>query len=75
MAAFRTVPEIRRHQIIQDSVEDINVRLVSTANVDEAVTAVIKEIFGYLPAGLKITYLDDIPPLPNGKFQFSICRI
>lgn len=72
---LRDLPGMRQYQVIQDTIEDFTVNINSAEPLDEAIRKLFIDHFGYLPEGLKIEYMDEIPKGDNGKFYHSICRV
>ena len=70
---YREIAPIRQYQLIQRSLDLVEVRLVSdspvTAEQEHALTAIIHEWMGY-PFRLQFIYFDnEIPRGPGGKFE------
>lgn len=63
---------VRQYQLVQTSVEDIDIRLVAEQPLSDAETAEIsahlQRNFGH-PFRINFIYVDEIPREPGGKFQ------
>jgi phenylacetate-CoA ligase len=70
--SLTAVAPIRQYQIVQTSVDDITARLVVprklTGEEEEKVKKIICDRLGY-PFALTLTYHDEIPRDPGGKFE------
>ena len=76
---FRDIAPIRQYQLIQHSLEEIEVRLVvdsaPTTDQEAQLTAVIREALGH-PFALRFAYFErELPRAPNGKFEEFVCAI
>ena len=71
-AEFGTIKPVRQYQMVQTSLDVIEIKLVVTRPLapEEAtgLKAAIVESLGY-PFELPITYVDDIPRDASGKFR------
>jgi phenylacetate-CoA ligase len=69
---FNDIAPIRQYQIVQKSLETIEVRLVVLADLDddqeERLRSLILDRLGH-PFTLVFSYLDDIPRTASGKFE------
>jgi phenylacetate-CoA ligase len=76
--AFWQFRDLRQFQIVQRTVYDLEVRLVARRRLTPEVEA---EIAKRIKAGtsdhfaVALTYLDEIPLPPSGKFQDLICEV
>jgi phenylacetate-CoA ligase len=63
---------VRQYQLVQTSVEDIDIKLVADLHLSAAeeadITAHLQRNFGH-PFRFNFVYVDDIPREPGGKFQ------
>ena len=76
---FRTIAPIEQYQLIQESLQNIEVRLVVSrtlmGNEEQALREIICEKMGF-PFQLHFTYFEkQIPRGENGKFEEFICRV
>ena len=71
------MPGIDQMQIIQNSIDEFLLKIVPGYEYDYSVSSSLIEYFeGIFPdAGIVIKHVDEIKPLPSGKYQFSICKI
>lgn len=71
-------PGIAQLQVVQEEVGRIDLNVVRAAGWDEAVeralVLVFRESLGGDPS-VTLHFRDAIPPEPNGKYRFSICRV
>ncbi len=69
---LQALAPLRRYQLVQTSLEEAEVRLVAARELDpgeeEIVKSVARNILGH-PFAIRITYFDEIPRNPSGKFQ------
>jgi len=70
-----TIPGIIRYQVIQNSIESFDVKIISNSKVDKEISQAFNSYFGYTPNNLNIIYVEDLPLGNNGKFYASICKI
>ena len=72
------LPPIRQYQLIQKSLRQIEVRLVTDRPLTDAeetgLTRVIQQSLGY-PFELQFSYLDNIPRPANGKFEEFVSQL
>jgi hypothetical protein len=79
-AAFRCLayPAIRQFQVVQNSLDQITVRLVKVGDVPksnlEEITQTIQATFGE-GVVVNFEYPDEIPNLPSGKHQYAISEV
>ena len=70
--ALRTVAQFSQAQIVQHTLEDLEVRLVAKSRLSEAdedkLKELLRELFGY-PFRIALTYHDEIPRSASGKFE------
>lgn len=76
---FRDIAPIRQYQLIQHTLEEIEVRLVADSTLsmsqESQITEVICKALGH-PFRLRYTYFErELPRPPNGKFEEFVCRI
>lgn len=76
---FREIAPIQQYQLIQEQIEEIEVRLVAarplTSDEEHKLCMVIQKALDY-PFQLRFTYFDkQIPLAANGKFEEFICRV
>jgi phenylacetate-CoA ligase len=76
---YREIAPIRQYQLIQHSLQQIEVRLVAerpvSADEELRLSAVIRQALGY-PFPLRFVYFaDHIPRGPGGKFEEFVSRI
>jgi phenylacetate-CoA ligase len=73
-----SVPGIRQAQIVQDEIDHLNFRIVPDPEFNREGLAVLKEkvpeFFGS-EMRYDITFMEEIPKDPSGKFRFSISNI
>lgn len=77
-AAFKTSPGIRLSQVVQDSPEAIEVRIVPAASfgqgdLDRLEEALRARLGGAI--GIDYTLVDEIPPGKNGKVKFMVSNL
>lgn len=71
-------PGIAQLQVVQEEVGRIDLNVVRAAGWDESVAdALVREFRESLGSGLSVVlhFREAIPPEPNGKYRFSICRV
>jgi phenylacetate-CoA ligase len=76
-AAFKYSPGIRMSQIVQDTVDEIHVRLVKSASCSqEDIDTVERELRARLGTriGIVFRFVEAIPPGENGKVKFVISK-
>jgi phenylacetate-CoA ligase len=71
------IPGIDQMQIVQEALDRIVLRVVPGSTY---ATATFQELVGYFQAtfpgaDIELHEIDSIPPEPNGKYRFSICRL
>ncbi len=75
---FKPFPSIRKSQIVQESVSDFTVRLVSddgfSAELQRELLANLHERLGP-EVNISVENVDDIAPDPSGKFRWVISRV
>ena len=76
---FRDIAPLRQYQLIQRSLEEIELRLVCdrALKTDEEtrLAAVIRDALGH-PFALRFVYFDgELPRSANGKFEEFVCAI
>jgi len=72
------IPGLRQVQLIQERLDLLVVRVVRRAAYDEASEAEFRRrLERYFGPKMKFQfeYVDEIPPLPSGKFRFSISKL
>lgn len=76
---FYDLPEVKRFQIIQQEKELIELKIVE--GTSSAKRAYVSELEQHIKktlgsqVELKISFVDDIPPSPSGKYRFTISRV
>jgi phenylacetate-CoA ligase len=78
-AQFRSVAPVVQYQMIQDTPESVEVRLVVerplNAGQEDELRRIIHDALGH-PFALRFSYFDErIPPGANGKFEEFICKV
>jgi phenylacetate-CoA ligase len=73
--ALREIPGVRQYQVIQEGIEEFEVKVSSSRRIDSEIREVFAIHLGYVPTQLTTHYLDSIPREANGKYRTSICRI
>jgi len=77
-ADFRDVAPIRRYQLVQKSLEQLEVRYVvdrpHTVEEEDKLRAVIRNAIGY-PFDIYFRYFDDMPLTSGGKFEEFISKV
>ncbi len=71
-------PGIAQLQVVQEELGRIELRVVRAAGWTEEVAAALLRVFREALGGdpvVAIRFQDAIPPEPNGKYRFSICRV
>jgi len=72
------IPGLGQAQLVQERLDLLVVRVVKRATYDEASEMKFHtELAHYFGPGMDIQFkcVDDIPPLPSGKYRFSISRL
>ena len=77
--ALRDIPGVKQYQVIQETLDDFVVRLVTVPGIDPvtlepAIHLAFREHFGYSP-NIVVRQENDIARGDNGKFYASICKI
>ena len=75
--AFECPYEPEHHHIMAHrlGVEDFEVKIAATRNLEAEIRDAFLAHFRYVPERLRFTPVDSIPPGPNGKFYASICTV
>jgi len=72
------IPGIGQMQIIQNSLEEIQVKVTPDENYNPETSRILihylKELFQG-PKNVEIELVEEIKSESNGKFRFSICRV
>jgi phenylacetate-CoA ligase len=75
---FQKIADVRQFQVVQHSLEEIEMRVVTPAPFDEVVEQQIKEILidhlGY-PFRISLSYHDELERADNGKFEDFVSLI
>jgi phenylacetate-CoA ligase len=75
---FRDIAPIRRYQIVQKSVEQLEVRFVVDRPLvvaeEDKLRATIQNAIGH-PFDIYFVYVDDMPNTPGGKFEEFISEV
>jgi phenylacetate-CoA ligase len=77
-AAFKYSPGIRLGQVVQERLEEIEVRIVRAATFGQGdLDRLEHELRARLGTalGIRYVYVEDIPPGPNGKVKFMVSRL
>ena len=72
------IPGLRQAQLVQERLDLLVVRVVKRAAYDEASEAEFRrQLERYFGPKMKFQfeYVDEIPPLPSGKYRFSISKL
>jgi len=72
------LPGIAQLQVVQDQLDHVALVLVRAPGWSETVADELRNVFrASLGVNLSVTFhfCDSIPPEPNGKYRFSICRV
>lgn len=75
---FYGLPQIKKFQLIQESMARVTVRIVSNDGVlGSVLSPIIDEIVKSLgpDVEVQVQYCDDIPPTPSGKYLFTISKV
>jgi phenylacetate-CoA ligase len=72
---LRDLPGMKRYQIVQHSIEHFTVQVVSEKPLNGEISQAFRSHFGYVPQQLAVTYVDNIPLGPNGKFFATISEV
>jgi phenylacetate-CoA ligase len=76
---FRDVADVKQFQVVQHSLQDVEVRLVVanalTSSQEEHLRKIVRETMGH-PFDVRFTlYPDEIPRSAGGKYEEFLCRI
>lgn len=72
------IPGIQQMQIIQESLDRIVLKVVKNTDFSEVNSEKLLKEFSYIfgrDVNIEITFVNDIPPEPSGKYRFSISNI
>lgn len=71
------IPGIGQMQVIQESLHDIEIRIVPDVNWGESsreqLVYRMRELLGAVT--VTVTLTDNIPPAPSGKYRFTISKV
>ncbi len=78
LRALRTAADFSQVQVVQRSLEELEIRLVAKSRLSEAdegkMKEQLRELFGY-PFRIAVTYHDEIPRSAGGKFEDFLSEV
>ena len=77
-ASWAVAPPVRQFQVIQHTVDGLEVRLVCArpllATEEDAVLAMVRQELGW-PFQIKLTFIDQMEETPNGKYEDFVSKV